>query len=56
MSLILLKKIEALENEIKNHVLYNEFKEDIENAKILLKEENNIESQNAQIQKFEKVN
>ena len=49
-----IEKIEALENEIKNHVLYNEFKEDIENAKILLKEDNNIESKKAQIQKFEK--
>lgn len=46
------EKLEALENEAKNHPLYSSFKEDIENAKILL-EENKIEATTAITRKFE---
>lgn len=47
-----LEKIEALEKEVKEHPLYENFKEDIENAKILLTQ-NKIESSIASTQKFE---
>ncbi|WP_018592446.1 NPCBM/NEW2 domain-containing protein [Terrisporobacter glycolicus] len=50
------EKIEALENKVRNHVLYNEFKEDLSNAKILIQKESNIKSHKAQIQKFQKDN
>lgn len=47
-----IEKLEALENEGKKHPLYSNFKEDIENAKILL-EENKIEATTAITRKFE---
>lgn len=46
------EKLEALENEVKDHPLYEEFKEDIENAKILL-QENKIEATTAITTRFE---
>ena len=45
------EKLEALENEVKDHPLYEEFKEDIENAKILL-QENKIEATTAITTRF----
>lgn len=51
-----IEKINDLDKEVKNHPLYKDFKENIENAKILIQDDSNIESQKAQIQKFEKVN
>ncbi|UEL47268.1 NPCBM/NEW2 domain-containing protein [Terrisporobacter hibernicus] len=47
-----LEKIVALENQCKEHILYDDFKEDIENAKALL-EDGNIEATKAQVSKFD---
>ncbi|EGT3615973.1 DUF5011 domain-containing protein [Clostridium perfringens] len=47
-----LEKINKLEEEAKSHPLYEEFKESIENAKIVL-ENNNIESTEAKVSKLE---
>lgn len=47
-----IEKLDALENEAKDHPLYEEFKEYIENAKILL-QENKIEATTAVTRRFE---
>lgn len=46
------EKLNDLEEEVKNHPLYNDFKEDIEDAKILL-ENNKIEATKATTKQFE---
>lgn len=45
------EKLDALEEEAKTHPLYNSFKEDIENAKIILKS-SKIEAEEAKVEKF----
>lgn len=47
-----IEKLDALKNEAKDHPLYEEFKENIENAKILL-QENKIEATTAITRRFE---
>lgn len=46
-----IEKLESLEEEVKTHPLYNSFKEDIENAKMILKS-SKIEMEEAEVNKF----
>ncbi|MGG7177353.1 NPCBM/NEW2 domain-containing protein [Clostridium paraputrificum] len=45
------EKINALDKEVKNHPLYNDFKEDIENAKLIV-ENKGVTYTNAKVSKF----
>ena len=47
-----IEKLEALEKEVKNHPFYEDFKESLEDAKIIL-EENKIESTTAKVSRLE---
>ncbi|MGG7142120.1 NPCBM/NEW2 domain-containing protein [Clostridium nigeriense] len=50
-----LEKITALEEEIKDHPLYNDFKEEIENAKLIIENKKVIYT-NAKVSKFKDMN
>ncbi|MGL5380052.1 NPCBM/NEW2 domain-containing protein, partial [Clostridium sp.] len=47
-----LEKIEELEEKAKNHPLYKEYKESLENAKALVMDKGDIESEEAEVSKF----
>lgn len=50
-----IEKINALEEEVKNHPLYSEFKEDIENAKLIV-ENKEVNYSDAKLSKFKDMN